>query len=562
MVIRDIEKPELCDIYQEHTAATTVAKYAPSGFYIASGDANGIVRIWDTTQKEHIIKFECRALGGRINDLDWTEDSQRIVCVGEGREFFGKAFMFDTGASVGEISGCSKNQLTCAIRQKRPYRLAIGGEDCDVQHFNAVPFKWEKRVENKATRFVNSIRYSPDGERYAVGSSCKMIQLYEGKTGERIGELAQEHEGSIFSMHWTDDGKQLLTASGDKTCKLWDVEAGKSVTTFTFGQETEDQQVGTLCQGSYLLSVSLSGHINYLDARTPAKPTRVLHGHQKTITSMYSSGSDIYTGSYDSVITRWNKDTGATHGFSGKGHTSQVNGMAVSDGKLISAAVDSTVRVTPLDTMEYGASFGTDTDAVGLVVGNKDTSLCFAAALDGVVRVQPGGGAVDKTPLSFGVSCIAISPDDKLLAVGGADHSIHIYTINDGKLVEAHVLKGHRGKLNGLAFSPNGARLGSVCQQRDIYIWDSSNWEVITKAWGSFHTASITCIAWHPNSDALATGGLDQYIFVWNVAKKTKRIKIERAHQGGVSAVSWVSDTVLASVGQDNSLKTWSVTLH
>jgi hypothetical protein len=59
---------------------------------------------------------------GRVNDLDWTEDSKRIVAVGEGREFFGKAFMFDSGASVGEISGCSKNQLACSVRQQRPYR--------------------------------------------------------------------------------------------------------------------------------------------------------------------------------------------------------------------------------------------------------------------------------------------------------------------------------------------------------------------------------------------------------------------------------------------------------
>lgn len=562
VVIRDIANPEKCDIYQEHNAPTTVAKYAPSGFYIASGDASGMIRIWDTTQKEHPIKFEMRALGGRINDLDWTEDSKRIVAVGEGREFFGKAFMFDTGASVGEISGCSKNQLTCAVRQQRPYRLAIGGEDCDIQHFNAVPFKWEKRVDSKATRFINTIRYAPDGSRYAVGSSDKLVQLYDGKTGDRQGELPSEHTGSIFSMHWTDDGKRLLTASGDKTCRLWDVEAGKCVTTFTFGDDTDDQQVGTLCQAEYLLSVSLSGNINYLDERAPDKPSRVLHGHQKTITSLHYNDGNYFSGSYDSVITMWNSETGATRGFSGKGHTSQINGLAVSEGNLVSAAVDSTVRVTPLSSLEYGASFGTDTDAVGVVTGNKDQSLIFAAALDGIVRVQANGGTIDKTPVTFGVSCIAISPDDKLLAVGGADHSVRIFTINDGRLAEAHVLKGHRGKLNGIQFSPDGKWLGSVCQQRDIYIWETASWEVKTKAWGSFHTASITCIAWHPNSDSLATGGLDQYIFIWTVSKKTKRIKIERAHQGGVSALSWSSDTTLASVGQDNALKTWNITLH
>jgi hypothetical protein len=44
------------------------------------------VRIWDTTQKEHILKNEFQPLGGPIKDLAWSGDNQRIVVVGEGRE--------------------------------------------------------------------------------------------------------------------------------------------------------------------------------------------------------------------------------------------------------------------------------------------------------------------------------------------------------------------------------------------------------------------------------------------------------------------------------------------
>ena len=36
--------------FSTHPAATTVAKYSPSGFYIASADVQGRVLIWDTTQ--------------------------------------------------------------------------------------------------------------------------------------------------------------------------------------------------------------------------------------------------------------------------------------------------------------------------------------------------------------------------------------------------------------------------------------------------------------------------------------------------------------------------------
>lgn len=42
------------------------------------------------------------------------------------------------------------------------------------------------------------------------------------------------------------------------------------------GSSVEDQQVGCLWQGSYLLTVSLSGFINYLDVNNPSKPLRVI----------------------------------------------------------------------------------------------------------------------------------------------------------------------------------------------------------------------------------------------------------------------------------------------
>ena len=45
---------------------------------------------------------------------------------------------------------------------------------------------------------------------------------------------------------------------------------------FKMGTTFESQQVGCLWQGDYLLSVSVSGFINYLDKNDPSKPIRIL----------------------------------------------------------------------------------------------------------------------------------------------------------------------------------------------------------------------------------------------------------------------------------------------
>ncbi|KAK9739368.1 hypothetical protein QE152_g9106 [Popillia japonica] len=58
VIIRNIDNPAISDTYTEHSLPVNVAKYSPSGFYIASGDQSGKIRIWDTVNKEHILKNE------------------------------------------------------------------------------------------------------------------------------------------------------------------------------------------------------------------------------------------------------------------------------------------------------------------------------------------------------------------------------------------------------------------------------------------------------------------------------------------------------------------------
>ena len=53
---------------------------------------------------------------------------------------------------------------------------------------------------------------------------------------------------------------------------------------FNMGQNVEDMQVGCLWQGDYILTVSLSGYINYLDRNNPDKPSRIIKVSDQEIT--------------------------------------------------------------------------------------------------------------------------------------------------------------------------------------------------------------------------------------------------------------------------------------
>jgi FOG: WD40 repeat len=95
-------------VYRGHTANVTVAKFSPSGAYVASADVRGKLRVWSWDQQEHLCKLDIVALSGPIRDLSWDLDSQRIVVVGEGSpsdpsSLCARVLQWDTGVKLGDL---------------------------------------------------------------------------------------------------------------------------------------------------------------------------------------------------------------------------------------------------------------------------------------------------------------------------------------------------------------------------------------------------------------------------------------------------------------------------
>lgn len=560
VIIRNIKTPTQTDIYYEHAAQTTVAKYAPSGFYIASGDVTGVLRIWDTTQLEHPLKIELKVLSSSILDIAWSADSQRIIVVGDGKERFGAAMLWDSGASVGEITGHSKPIISVDFKPTRPFRVITGSEDLQANWFEGPPFKFVKAFKEHS-RFVNCVRYAPDGNKALTVGADKKGFFYDGKTGEKVGALlagGDAHGLGIYACSWSPDSKRVLTVSADKTAKIWDAD-GNLLQTFTFEGGVEQQLLGCLWQGENVLVVNLNGDITYLDLNNPAKPLRVIKGHNKIITALAydTSSSHLFSGSYDGAILQWNLETGIAVPVAGQGHTNSITQAFVQGKNLVTISMDDTIRFTPLGSLQYaqqGVKLDSQPQSVAVSV-KKD--LAVVATLNSVVLVR-GEKIVHTLPTKYQPTSVAISVDDGEVAVGAKDNSIHILHISGDELKESAVLGGHRGFLTALAYSPDGKWLASADQNRDIFVWDKASHSQKIDGW-VFHNARVTSIAWNPNSKFIVSGSLDSHVYVWSIAEPSKHIAIKTAHRGGVNSVLWTDETTVASTGLDCSVKTWNI---
>lgn len=569
VIIRDIENPAIADVYTEHSCQVNVAKYSPSGFYIASGDISGKVRIWDTVNKEHILKNEFQPIGGPIKDIAWSADNQRMVVVGEGRERFGHVFMSETGTSVGEISGQSKPINSVDFRPARPFRIVTASEDNTVAVFEGPPFKF-KCTKSEHTRFAQAVRYSPNGSLFASAGFDGKIFLYDGATSELKGEVGSPaHRGGVYGVAWSADGKQLLSCSGDKTCALWDVETRQLVTQFVIGPNVEDQQVACLWQGKHLISVSLSGVINYLDVNDASRPSRVLTGHNKPITSLTlnPSRSHIYTASHDGCVTEWDASNGIGQHVVGQGHGNQVQSMRpTGERAIVSCGIDDTLR---------WAAPGAEGDAPSLAY--TDAALPLGAqprAMDHLVEenitvvatikelaVISDGRKQSTLPLSSEPSCVAIEPTSRHVAVGGADNLVHIYSLSGTTLVPTPTTLTHLGPVTDVRYSPDGKYLAASDANRKVILYSLENEYKLAhnREWG-FHTARVNCLAWSPDSTHVASGSLDTCIMIWSVAQPAKHTTIKNAHpQSQITGLSWIDNETLVSVGQDANTRLWTI---
>lgn len=562
--IRDIENPSIVDVFAQHSYPTTCAKYSPSGFYIASGDNHGNLKIWDTVNPEHLVKYEYVPISGPIKDIAWTEDSKRIVLVGQGMQKHGAAIIVDTGTSVGNID-LNKQANSCDVRQTRPYRAITGSDDYRVHFFEGPPFKYKCRL-SKHTNWVLCTRFSPDGTLFSSSGSDGQCFLYDGKTSDFKlglgGEGNKAHKGSIFGNAWRSDSKQLLTVSGDKTVKIWDVESNSVVTEFVMGTEVEDQQVGCLWQNNHILTLSVSGNINYLDPNDPSKPYRIVKGHQKAIKGLTVNAdkSKLYSGSFDGATNSWDVGTGCAESQDGN-KPKHLSAMDFSEDKISTVGVDDTLRVIDVTKNEYmEGTCSLDSQPRDVARGVGNVSVVAGIEKLTVVRDTNKASVLD---VAFNPTAVTIHPNQSEVAVGAENGELHIFTLSADKLTEKKsISKAISESVTRVSYSPDGEHLAVASTSKEIEVFKvHSDYEPMKRTLYK-QNGKVTDVAWSPDNRHYASTSLDGSVYIWTLDREQNLL-----HQPGVhgrneaTCVQWLDEKTIATAGGDCCIRVSEIKL-
>ncbi|KAI1753225.1 WD domain-containing protein [Xylaria castorea] len=156
------------------------------------------------------------------------------------------------------------------------------------------------------------------------------------------------------------------------------------------------------------------------------------------------------------------------------------------------------------------------------------------------------------------VTSLSWSPHGHYFVTGGWDKTVRIWSQDHASALR--LLVGHDTPISTVAWHPNGTYVFSASDETDksIRMWAIANGNCVRVFTG--HTDYISALECAPNGKILASADVGGNIFLWDIEKAT-RIKRCRGHgRGGIWSLSFgVESTVLASGGQDNTVRVWDV---
>jgi WD40 repeat protein len=498
--------------------------FSPDGKTLATGGADGTVRLWDTATQQEI-------------GPPMSSDAKPVAAV---------AFSPD-GTLVAAASSDGNVQLwnTASQQAAGPALVPNGAE-------------------------VDALAFSPGGKLLATGGQDGTARLWDVTTGSQVG-ATMATGGTVSALAFGTAGTTLATAESDGAAELWDVttqtqtgaaltvpgSAGVSALAFSPGADA-------LATGNGSGSIRLWNPAGFHQPSPPLSTGPVAAASGRAPATFSAGGGLLATNDGHGIVRVWDI---STRRLVGKPLSSYhaLTGLALSpDGKTLAVA-GSGVQLWQTAT---GQRIGSALPAVShgryrAVAFSPDGTLLATLGADGMARIwnvttqQEVGAPMPAGRPGVLTGTVAFSPSGRTLATVSAGGQVQLWSVATHRAVGKAMAAGPATTV--VTFSPDGTRLATAGGDGSVRLWDVATQQEI----GTPMTADaqpVYAAAFSPGGGTLATAGGDGSVRLWDVATQQEiGTPMTAGPQPVYAAAFSPGGGTLATAGGDGTARVWDV---
>jgi WD40 repeat protein/serine/threonine protein kinase len=541
-------------VTQYFNTAGSVACLAvsPDGRYLATGDSDGLVRLWDAQNGSEITAFAGHT--ARINELAFTPGSDMLASASDDRTI--RIWDIQSLHQVGLFEGHSAEVKSIALSTEGRW-LASGGMDArlivwdltsgiqqvdvaashrivGVKHgaggtwitaghdYTLLQWDAQGKLTNRVGRITNPIvdlDVSPDGRFIAASNAIGGLYVWSQdgellleRKNERIPRAAGSDSIYHHRVFFSPDSKWVTSALWDNTIRYWILETGEeagNITAYT----------------NFIGRLAVSPDSRYLAAQTLDRVVKVWDLPRNRL--LYELPGEILPGrvfSYDNhyLALKQNNNSLKIYQLSNRAEVVEFGGhsnlqsvsfsstrrsLVTSDGsrlRLWSLASKQELVVVP----GYGFS------GCSIVSDQSDLSIAFLTRL-GYADFVNSGAVKSCTVMKTGwMQTVTFNNNGSMAAAGGPSKlQIWDYTKDLSPRLDLEGISGLQ--IDQIAISPDDLLVAVALSDGTIRIWSVETKKEIVRV--SRQKERITALMFSPDGRYLISSSLDGTVLVWGI---------------------------------------------